>query len=191
MVTDGAVRRVAQGAIAASLVVGLAACGSAVAGAGGPGKPAAATPAASHVSPGGPGLSGTMPKHALLCAEIPRLTRMSFTRTAWPPYHARHEALPSGFIVRDPATVRQVATILCGLPVLPSGVMSCPDLVGGSYHLFFTVRGRMIPAVAIQASGCRVVTGLGSPRTWATSKALQQELGHGFGDPFRPLSPRV
>ena len=58
-------------------------------------------------------------KHVLLCAEIPKLTRMTFTRTTWPPAHAR-EALPTGFTVRDPATVRRIATICAGCRECPS-----------------------------------------------------------------------
>ena len=192
---DGAARRAALGGIAASLVMmGLAACGSAVAGAGAA-KPApgatgsaAAKRAASEVNPGGPMASAGASKHVLLCAEIPKLTRMTFTRTAWPPPHPRFTEA-SGFIVRDVATVRRIATVLCGLPVVPRGVMSCPDLVGGSFHLFFTAPGKQIPAVGIQYSGCRVVTGLGPARTWVTSKALQQLLLQGFGDPFKLIPP--
>jgi hypothetical protein len=193
--TDGAARRAALGGIAASLVMmGLAACGSAVAGAGA-GKPAAeatgsaaAKRAAGEVNPGGPMASAGASKHVLLCTEIPKLTRMTFTRTAWPPPHPRF-AEASGFIVRDVATVRRIATVLCGLPVVPRGVMSCPDLVGGSFHLFFTAPGKQIPVVGIQYSGCRVVTGLGPARTWVTSKALQQLLLHGLGDPVKLIPP--
>ncbi len=129
-------------------------------------------------------------KHVLLCTEIPKLTRMSFTRTAWPPQF-RHSrlALPSGFTVRNPAAVRRIAAVLCGLPVVPSGIMSCPDLVGGSFHLFFAAPGKPIPVVGFQYSGCRVVTGLGPARTWATSKALQQVLMQGLGALVRLIPP--
>lgn len=196
--TDGAARRAALGGIAASLVmIGLTACGSAVAGANGAAKPApgaaggaAAKRAASEVSPGGPMAPAGASKHVLLCTEIPKLTRLTFTRTAWPPPfpHPRY-AVPTGFIVRDVATVRRAATALCGLPVLPRGAMSCPDLVGGSFRLFFAAPGRPVPVVGIQYSGCRVVTGLGPARTWVTSKALQQLLLQGLGDPFKLIQP--
>jgi hypothetical protein len=196
--TDGAARRAALGGIAASLVmIGLTACGSAVAGANGAAKPApgatggaAANRAASKVNPGGPMAPAGASKHVLLCTEIPNLTRLTFTRTAWPPpFPHPHYAVPTGFIVRDVATVRRVATVLCGLPVVPRGVMSCPDLVGGSFHLFFTAPGKTIPVVGIQYSGCRVVTGLGPARTWVAAKALQQLLLQGLGDPFKLIPP--
>jgi len=190
--TDGVARRAALGGIAASLVlIGLAACGTAKAGASGAAKPApGATESPSEVNPGGPMVPAGASKHVLLCTEIPKLTRMTFTRTAWPPPFPHHRfAVSSGFIVRDVATVRRIATVLCGLPVVPRGVMSCPDLVGGSFHLFFTAPGKPIPVVGIQYSGCRVVTGLGPARTWVTSEALQQLLLQGLGDPFKLIPP--
>src|SRR5215469_13925707 len=100
---DGAVRRTAFAGIAAGLVLGLAACGNAAAGAGGPanpaianpavGKPSKATPPAGPIKPGSPMIGAS--KHVLLCMEIPKLTRMTVTRTPGPPplHHAR-EVLP-------------------------------------------------------------------------------------------------
>ncbi len=193
--TDGVVRRAALGGIAASLVIGLAACGSAVAGAGSPAKAAptgsaAAKRALGEINPGGPISPSSASKHVLLCTEIPKLTRMTFTRTAWPPqFRHSHLALPSGFTVTNAGAVRRIAAVLCGLPALPRGVMSCPDLVGGSYHLFFAAPGKAIPTVGIQYSGCRVVTGLGPARTWASSKALQLVLSQGAGNQDRLIPP--
>lgn len=193
--TDGVVRRAALGGIAASLVIGLAACGSAAAGAGSPAKPAptgsaAARRALTEINPGGPMSTSGASKHVLLCAEIPKLTRMTFTRTAWPAQFRRsHMALPSGFTVTNAGAVRRIAAVLCGLPTLPRGVMSCPDLVGGTFHLFFTAPGKAIPTVSIQYSGCRVVTGLGPARTWASSKSLQLVLSQGLGNWDRLIPP--
>ena len=192
---EGAAARIAFGGVAASLVIGLAACGTAVAGAGSPAKhaaakPAVAKPTAGQINPGRPMAPATMMRHAVLCGEIPRLTRVVFTRAiAWPTAgkHAR-EALPGGFTVRDPATVQLIATLLCMLPPVKAGWISCPIDTGGSYRLYFAAPGRPIPTVGIQLSGCRVVTGLGPARSWATSTQLEQELSRGFGN-FRPLSP--
>lgn len=184
MVITGAARRVALGGIAAGVVMGLAACGSTVAGAGG-----AAKQAASQINPGGPVTPAAVSKHVLLCTEIPRLTRMSFTRTPWPPDHHAREALPTGATVRNAAAVRRIATVLCALPAIPFGLMSCPNMAGGSYRLSFTAAGRAIPAVAVEYSGCRFVTGLGRPRSWATSTALRQALSQGLGAQFRPAAP--
>jgi hypothetical protein len=190
MMTDGAARRVALGGIAASIVIGLAACGSTVAGASGSARQAATSkPATSKVNPGGPMLPSAASRDVLLCAEVPKLTRLSFIRTAWPPDHHAREALPGAAVVRNTAAVRRIATVLCALPTVPFGVMSCPDLTGGSYRLYFVGPGRAIPAVGIQTSGCRVVTGVGRSRTWATSKALQHALSQGLGSRFREAAP--
>src|SRR5215467_2961208 len=106
--TDGAVRRTAFGGIAAGLVIGLAACGSVAAGAGSPaianpavGKPSKATSPAGQINPGGPVIRAS--KHVLLCMEIPKLTRMTVTRTPWPPLHHAREVLPTGFTIRNAA----------------------------------------------------------------------------------------
>jgi hypothetical protein len=191
--TDGAVRWATLGVIAAGLVMGLAACGNVVAGTGGHAKPAAAkketsaTKALSGINPGGPMIPADSTQHVLLCREIPNLTRMTYTRTAWPPTHVR-EVLPTGFAVRNPVTVRQLASILCGLPRIPSFAMSCPNLAGDTYHLYFDAPGTAIPAVKIELSGCRVVTGLGPARSWAASTKLAQALSHGLGNPLKGVS---
>jgi hypothetical protein len=110
MITDGAGGRAAFCGLAASLVIGLGACGSAVAGASGATKPggaaqlAAAGPAATHANPGAP---ATMPKRLLLCLEVPRLTRMSVTPAPLPPYRVAREELPGEL------------TVLCALPAMP------------------------------------------------------------------------
>ena len=204
---DGAAGRAALGVIAASLVLGLAACGNAVTVSGGPvmgappksaeanrayTQPRKSAPPAGQIIPGGPMMPASS-KHVLLCREIPKLTRMTVTRTpgaALPLHHVR-EVLPAGFIIRNAATVQRIATMLCVLPGLPRGFISCPDLVGGSFRLFFSAPGQAIPSVGIQYSGCRVVSGLGPPRTWASSAAMQHEVSAGFGEPFHLIPPNA
>jgi hypothetical protein len=190
MVTDGPVRRAVLGGIAASIVMAVAACGSTVAGAGTSATQGAATPrpSATQVNPGGP-MMPQASRHLVLCTEIPKLTRMSFIRTPWPPGHHAREAQPSGATIRNAAAVRRVATVLCGLPTVPTGMMTCPNMAGSSYRLYFVAPGRAIPVVTIEYYGCRVVTGLGRPRTWVTSKPLQQALSQALGARFWPASP--
>ena len=194
--TGGAAGRTALGVIAASLVIGLAACGSAAAGADSAAKPvkaspASATPSKATIIPGGPMMPASS-KHVLLCREILKLTRVMVTRTPGAPrlHHVR-EVLPIGFTIRNAATVQRIATMLCALPTLPSGFISCPDLVGGSFQLFFGAPGKAIGSVGVQYSGCRVVSGLGPARTWASSAAMQHEVSAGFGDPFRLIPPNA
>ena len=204
--TGGAAGRTALGVIAAGLVLGLAACGNAVTVSGGPAtgsppKSAEANPVlaqprntaspAGQINPGGPMMPASS-KHVLLCTEIPKLTRMTVVRSpGGPPFHHVREVLPGGFIIRNAATVQRIATMLCALPTLPSGFTSCPDLVGGSFQLFFGAPGKAIGSVGVQYSGCRVVSGLGPARTWASSAAMQHEVSAGFGDPFRLIPPNA
>ena len=178
-------KRAVLGGIAAGLVFGAAACGNAVAGSGGS---AASKPPS--VNPGGPMVPASTSAHSALCSATPHMTRLTFTRTLSVPSHER-QTLPLGFTIRDPATVRQVATLLCALPPMPPGMMSCPNLNGGSYQLFFVAGGRAFKAVDVQLSGCRTVSGLGKIRTWARSAHFGQELSQQLGKhaPLRSLEP--
>jgi hypothetical protein len=186
--------RAALAGLAASLMIGLAACGNTVAGAGTAGSGGALAPASGHkasataVIPGGVMIPAA--KSAALCRAIPELRRMTLMLSTHPPSVPVREVLPGGFTVRDVATVRQFATLLCALPAVPPGRMMCPNLLGSSYRLFFFAPGRTFPVVGIETSDCRVVTGLGPARSWSASVSLGQALGQRFGIHFR-LSPKT
>jgi hypothetical protein len=188
----GAVGQAALGGIAASLMIGLGACGNTVAGTGaaGPGATApgggagaardSARPSASAVNPGGVRIPANATAGAAMCREIPRLTRMSLMRSA--PSSGLHvrEALPHGFTIRDPATVRLLATQLCALPPVHAGELMCPTMTNASYQLFFFAGNRAFTRITVGMSGCRVVTGLGTPRSWSASTTLEQALARHF-----------
>jgi hypothetical protein len=196
----GTARHTALAGIAAGLMIGLAACGTTVAGTGtaasggtaanGPaaGAAASAQPSPSGVNPGGvmagPGPSADVP----LCRAIPQLTRMVFMRSAKPPNLHVREVLPAGFPIKDKVTVHRLAALLCALPVLPAGRMMCPNDIGASYRLFFAAGSRSFPVVTVEVSGCRVVRGLGPPRSWSASPAMEHALAQHFGIHF-PLGP--
>jgi hypothetical protein len=189
----GAARQAALGGIAATLMIGLAACGSTVAGQGtagpaatAPGSAAAAAhatarPSASAVNPGGVRVPASATARAAMCREIPGLTRMTFMLSTQPSSLNAREVLPRGFTIRDPATVRQVATQLCALPRMPAGRLMCPDMTGASYRLLFFAGNRAFPQIVVGLSGCRVVTGLGPDRSWSDSTALEHALARHFG----------
>jgi hypothetical protein len=187
---EGAARRAALGGVAAGLAVGLAACGSAVAGAGSPAK-AHDTPAptATGINPGGPMVPASMSKPVALCGEIPHLTLVTIGRSSPLPSEHVREVIPNGYTVRDAATVRQLATLLCALPRMPAGGMSCPDLVGGTYRMSFAAARRSFTPVVVQLSGCRVVTGLGPVRSWARSAQIEEVLSQGFKDHLMLILP--
>jgi hypothetical protein len=116
-----------------------------------------------------------------MCREIPRLTRVSFMLSIRPSNLHVREAAPHGFTIRDPATVRQLATQMCALPRVPAGQLMCPRMTGASYRLFFFAGNRAFPRIAVGMSGCRVVTGLGAARSWSSSTALERALARQFG----------
>ena len=192
----GAATRAALGGIAASLMIGLAACGNTVAGPGTAG-PGAATPSSqagaarasprpsgSAVNPGGVMIPAHAAAREAVCREIPRLTRMTFMLSTRPSNLHVREVLPRGFPIRDAATVRQLATLLCALPRVPAGRLMCPNDSGASYRLFFFAGSRAFPQIVVGMSGCRVVTGLGAARDWSASTALEQALAQRFGIHF-------
>ena len=194
---EDAARRAALGGITAGLLIVLAACGTTVAGAGtaasgtashAPAVGAAAQPSVSGVNPGGVMIAAGPAKETALCRAVPNLTRMTFMLSTRPLSQHVREVLPAGFTIKNRATVRQVATLLCALPAVPPGQLACPNDMGASYRLYFVAGGREFGVVTVEVSGCRVVTGLGPPRSWSTSTALGQALSQHFGIHF-PLGP--
>jgi hypothetical protein len=197
---EGAARRAALGGLAAGLMIGLAACGTTVAGtgtaaSGGPTTPAPSggaavkvQPSASGVNPGGVMIGPGPAKDVALCRAIPQLTRMTFTLSTKPPNLHVRAVLPAGFPIKDRATVRELATLMCALPAVPPGRMMCPNDMGASYRMFFVAGTRSFPVVTVEMSGCRVVTGLGPARSWSASTALEVALTQHFGIHF-PLVP--
>jgi hypothetical protein len=178
------------GGVAASLVIGLAACGNAVAGSGAAGPGAVAPdrsagaahatprPSAGAVNPGGVRIPAGA---AALCRAIPGLTRMTLTLSTRPANVNAREAQPRGFTISDAATVRHMATLLCALPGVPAGRMMCPNMTGAGDRLLFFAGDRAFPQIVVETSGCHVVTGLGPDRSWSASTMLGQALARRFG----------
>jgi hypothetical protein len=192
----GAVAQAALGGIAASVMIGLTACGNTVAGTGtagsgatAPGTPAGAARAtaqrsASAVNPGGVMIPANPAARVAMCRQIPKLTRMTFKLSAQPANLHVRAVLPAGFTIRDAATVRELATLLCALPRVPAGQAICPNMMGANYRMFFAAGSRTFPQIVVGMSGCRVVTGLGAARSWSASTALGQAMARHFGIHF-------
>src|SRR5215472_8820408 len=145
---EGAARRAALGGITAGLMIGLAACGTTVAGTGTAASgtashaPAVGASARPSVNPGGVMIPAGPAKDPALCLAVPKLTGMTFMLSPRPPGLHLREVLPAGFAIKDRATVRQLATLLCALPAVPPGQMTCPNNMGVSYRLDFVAGGR-------------------------------------------------
>jgi hypothetical protein len=91
-----------------------------------------------------------------------------------PPASPRPSSAP---VVRGAPQASALAKAICGLPVMPRGVLRCPNLTPVTFRLSFTVDGRMAPPVTIKPSGCEAVTGAGAVRTAATRPAFWKLLG--------------
>ncbi|MGO8958323.1 MAG: hypothetical protein ACLQFR_13275 [Streptosporangiaceae bacterium] len=73
---------------------------------------------------------------------------------------------------------RSLAAQACALPVWPRGVRLCPPaLQYRHYQLTFTIPGRVLPVVTVEAGGCPRVTGLGPVRWLSPRQSFLAELG--------------
>jgi hypothetical protein len=82
--------------------------------------------------------------------------------------------LPGG--VEGAATASWLAKAACALPLMPQGVRNCPITIFNEYIILFTLQGQQLPAVTVQTTGCRQVTGLGPARSALHADALLQKL---------------
>ena len=154
--------RGAQGLIAVTALLGLAACGSVSAGRAG--HPPSASVSASKTSAPGTAAGGT------LCADGHSADRVVVSRTA----------SPRQVTLTGTTQVRAMVAALCALPPMPAG-HACPVTAGGSVRLVFAAGSRSFPPVTVQESGCRGVTGIGATRWWSGSSQLSVLLDEAVG----------
>jgi hypothetical protein len=147
---------------AALAAIALAGCGSI------PASSTGATSAASPKASPSPSVSsGAAATQVALCQHTAAVTGLEIIRNHVLRVPQLQAAFPPEITITTPARARAAARALCALPAFPRGVFNCPALiVGTSYLLRFTVDGRLLPAVSIEATGCEVVTGVG-PARWA------------------------
>jgi hypothetical protein len=157
--------------IAVTAVLGLAACGSAVAG--GPAHSGTNNAAKKFaIQPGGVMIPAGKSTGTAVCMHIPSLVKVTFVRTPSMVSGTRIPQ-PSPVMVKDPAAVRRLAKLLCGLPG-DVGLMNCPADFGTGYRLVFATAQQGFSLVTVHTSGCRTVSGLGQARSWARSPQLGQ-----------------
>jgi hypothetical protein len=150
--------------ISVGALIGLAACGSATAG---HTKESAAVASASAGVP--------------LCAAANRVDRVVVSPVLALPASSR-APLPGGITVSNPPRVRALAAGLCALPLMRHGpLLRCTADFGGAVRLVFAAGRRGFPPVAVQGSGCRIVTGVGPARSWSRSPQFKRLLGNVIG----------
>jgi hypothetical protein len=173
-------------AVAVSAMLGLAACGSAVAG--GPARSGSSSAAKkSAVQPGGTMIPAAAGAGVPLCVHIPSLVKVTFMRSAGM-RDGRHLPVPAFIVMKNGTEVRRLATILCSLPLMPS-VVNCPANFGTSYRLAFATAKQGFPIVTVQTSGCRTVSGLGKTRWWARSPQVGDVIRRTMGAGSTLLPP--
>ena len=166
---------IAAAASAATLAAG---CGSQVAtttGATQSARPGSASPGG--IIPGGPMSTGS----AALCSKQAAVTRLVVRRVTALPQNHLHFTFPAGITVSIPARARAVAGMVCGLPAVADGPMSCPAGWGVSYRLSFAAGSKSFPVVTAGADGCGVVTGAGRVRWTARVPGFWTILAHAMG----------
>jgi hypothetical protein len=151
--------------IAATAMIGLAACGSATGGAKGGGATASARGSSQQA------VTGTStPAGGSLCSDGQTADRVVVSGSAAPRQVTLHGA----------TQVRAMVAALCALPAMPPG-QHCPAASAGSVRLVFAAAKKSFPPVSVQESGCHGVTGLGATRTWSPSSAFGRMLSEAVG----------
>jgi type IV pilus biogenesis protein CpaD/CtpE len=138
-------------------------------------SPSTASPGG--IIPGGPVSKGSV----ALCSKQAGVTRLVVSRVSALPQNHLHFAFPAGITVSSPARARAVAGMVCGLPAVPQGAMSCPADWGVSYRLQFAAGSASFPVVTARAGGCGVVTGAGPARWPARVPGFWTVLAHAMG----------
>ncbi len=161
------VARGVQVLIAATALIGLAACGSATAG-------DAAPPASTSArdSSQQPVTGASTPAGGSLCSDGQAADRVAVSGSAVPRQVTLHGA----------TQVQAMVAALCALPAMPPG-QHCPaaSADSGSVRLVFAAGEQSFPPVSVQESSCHGVTGLGATRSWSPSSAFGRMLSEAVG----------
>ena len=151
--------------VAATALIGLAACGSATADGAAPPASAAARGSSQQ-----PVTGASTPTGGSLCSDGQTADRVVVSGSAAPRQVTLHGA----------PQVQAMVAALCALPAMPPG-QHCPAASAGSVRLVFAAGGQSFPPVSVQESGCYGVTGLGATRSWSPSSAFGRMLSEAVG----------
>jgi hypothetical protein len=153
--------------IAATALIGLAACGSATADGA---APLASTTAAARGSSQQSAAGASTQTGGSLCSDGQTADGVVVSGSAAPRQVTLHGA----------TQVQAMVAALCALPAMPPG-QHCPAASAGSVRLVFAAGEQSFPPVSVQKSGCYGVTGLGATRSWSPSSAFGRMLSEAVG----------
>ena len=137
--------------------------------------------AAQRITASGPQPAGTVP--VSLCKSIGQVDHLVVRRADEFPPNGIRFSFPAVSVVTEVASVQDVAKVVCALPRIPIGFMSCAIDLGIRYRLGFTAPDETFPAVVVSATGCETVRGIGPIRWVGTSPEFWHRLGTAMGLP--------
>jgi hypothetical protein len=115
-----------------------------------------------------------------VCANATRIDRLTIDRLN--PLHQNFRfAVPAQITVTDAHRAQAVVRALCALPPVGHGVYNCPADWGIRYQLRFAARQHWFRPVTVDATGCRMVTGLGPARLISSVFGFWSVLGNAAG----------
>jgi hypothetical protein len=168
-----------RGLIGVAALLGLAACGSVSAGSAG--HPASASASsASASSAGAASASASSASTPAAAAATLAAGSLCTSREGADRVVVSRIASPRQVTLTGATQVRAMVAALCALPSLPAG-QHCPAASAASVRLLFAAGAQSFPAVTVQESGCRSVTGLGATRWWSGSAPLSVLLDEAVG----------
>jgi hypothetical protein len=153
--------------IAATALIGLAACGSATADGA---APPASTTAAARGSSQQLATGASTPTGGSLCSNGQTADRVTVSGSAVPRQVTLHGA----------TQVQAMVAALCALPAMPPR-QHCSAASARSVLLVFAAGEQSFPPVSVQESGCYGVIGLGATRSWSPSSAFGRMLSEAVG----------
>ena len=138
---------------------------------------------ASGVAEGAPRTTptGTAASPPSLCRSIGQVDRLLVRRVDEFPQNGIRFSFPARTVLSNVPSVQDVAKVVCALPRIPIGVMSCVIDLGIYYRLSFTAGTQTFPTVVVSATGCQTVRGIGPTRWAAGSPNFWRRLGKAMG----------
>jgi hypothetical protein len=114
------------------------------------------------------------------CANTRQIDRLTIDRRN--PLHQNfHFVAPAQITVTDAHQAQAVARALCALPPAGHRAYNCPADWGIRYRLRFAARHHWFQPVTVDATGCRMVTGLGQVRLISGAFGFWSILGKAAG----------